>query len=261
MRASGRLGLRSVEQPVVRECQRLGLDLQPRAGPRPRTAATSTPPSAPSATAPICWAAAPGAQPRGIAGRSTAEQISAAVQKGGGRMPGFPNLRGSALRAVVQYVMTGASTGTLAAAGPRLSTCHTASRVTSASSTLTATGTARPGHAQRDRPQHRRVRLENPARRIPELVAKGMKNTAAKLRRPHRHRRRTVFIARTTSTANFARSTRYGQAALGNVMPSAAMTRPQPTKSPAVSTSSSPPPRQSPAGGTAAVYVAYALPK
>ena len=33
-----------------------------------------------------------------------ADQISATIQKGGGRMPGFPNLRGAALRAIVQYV-------------------------------------------------------------------------------------------------------------------------------------------------------------
>ena len=43
----------------------------------------------------------------GIAGRSTAEQISATVQKGGGRMPGFPNLSRQALDALVQFAMGG----------------------------------------------------------------------------------------------------------------------------------------------------------
>src|ERR1035441_10633899 len=54
----------------------------------------------------------------GIANRNTAEQISATGQRGGGRMPGFPNLRAPALRALVQYVMTGASQTTLAADAP-----------------------------------------------------------------------------------------------------------------------------------------------
>ncbi len=44
-----------------------------------------------------------------IRSRRTAEQITEAVQKGAGRMPGFPNLRPQALGTLVQYVMSGNS--------------------------------------------------------------------------------------------------------------------------------------------------------
>jgi quinoprotein glucose dehydrogenase len=40
-----------------------------------------------------------------LQGRMTAEQVTAVIEKGAGRMPGFPNLRAQALRAVVQFVM------------------------------------------------------------------------------------------------------------------------------------------------------------
>ena len=42
-----------------------------------------------------------------IQSRRTAEQITEVIQKGGGRMPGFPNLRPQQLRALVQYLMSG----------------------------------------------------------------------------------------------------------------------------------------------------------
>ncbi len=41
----------------------------------------------------------------GIRARMKAEQVTAVIQNGAGRMPGFPNLRGQALQALVQYVM------------------------------------------------------------------------------------------------------------------------------------------------------------
>lgn len=44
-----------------------------------------------------------------IKSRRTPEQITEVIQKGGGRMPGFPNLRAQALRSVVQYVISGNS--------------------------------------------------------------------------------------------------------------------------------------------------------
>jgi quinoprotein glucose dehydrogenase len=44
-----------------------------------------------------------------IKSRRSAEQVTEVIQKGGGRMPGFPNLLPQALRALVQYVMTGSS--------------------------------------------------------------------------------------------------------------------------------------------------------
>jgi quinoprotein glucose dehydrogenase len=56
----------------------------------------------------------------GIGSHRTAEQITEVIQKGSGRMPGFPNLRPPALRALVQYVMNGSSQDTAppAAASP-----------------------------------------------------------------------------------------------------------------------------------------------
>jgi quinoprotein glucose dehydrogenase len=54
----------------------------------------------------------------GIGSRRTAEQITATVQGGSGRMPGFPALRPAALRALVQYLMTGDSKESLAPAAP-----------------------------------------------------------------------------------------------------------------------------------------------
>jgi len=45
----------------------------------------------------------------GIQSRRTAEQVTEAIRKGGGRMPGFPNLRPQELTALVQYVMKGDS--------------------------------------------------------------------------------------------------------------------------------------------------------
>ena len=53
---------------------------------------------------------------KGIADRRTAEQITGIVRTGAGRMPGFPALRGAALRALVDYLMTGDSKATVAAA-------------------------------------------------------------------------------------------------------------------------------------------------
>ena len=45
----------------------------------------------------------------GIRARRTREQITEIVQKGAGRMPGFPNLRPQALRGLVEYMMSGGS--------------------------------------------------------------------------------------------------------------------------------------------------------
>jgi quinoprotein glucose dehydrogenase len=50
--------------------------------------------------------------------RRTSAEITGIVQKGAGRMPGFPNLRGPALRAVVQYAMDGESGARIAPAAP-----------------------------------------------------------------------------------------------------------------------------------------------
>jgi quinoprotein glucose dehydrogenase len=47
-----------------------------------------------------------------IRSRRTAEQITEIVQKGAGRMPGFPNLRSRALATLVQYVLSGNSAET-----------------------------------------------------------------------------------------------------------------------------------------------------
>jgi quinoprotein glucose dehydrogenase len=51
-----------------------------------------------------------------IKSRRTAEQITEIVQKGAGRMPGFPGLRPPALRALVEFLTTGESKQTAPAA-------------------------------------------------------------------------------------------------------------------------------------------------
>lgn len=43
----------------------------------------------------------------GIASRRSAEQVAGIVQKGAGRMPGFPNLSARAQRSIVQFLMSG----------------------------------------------------------------------------------------------------------------------------------------------------------
>lgn len=53
-----------------------------------------------------------------VKSRLTAARVTAVVQSGSGRMPGFPALRGQALNAIVQFVMDGESKTTAAAASP-----------------------------------------------------------------------------------------------------------------------------------------------
>ena len=52
----------------------------------------------------------------GIGARRTAEQITATVRSGSGRMPGFPGLQAAALRALVDFVRNGESKETVATA-------------------------------------------------------------------------------------------------------------------------------------------------
>jgi quinoprotein glucose dehydrogenase len=53
-----------------------------------------------------------------IKSRRTAEQVTEIVQKGAGRMPGFPGLRPPALRALAQYLIAGDSGEGMAPAAP-----------------------------------------------------------------------------------------------------------------------------------------------
>jgi quinoprotein glucose dehydrogenase len=202
----------------------------------------------------------------GIAGRSTADQISATVQKGGGRMPGFPNLRGPALRAVVQYVMTGASTGTLAAAAP--SPFDMPYRFTGYKRFLDSDGypaTAPPwGTLNAINLNTGEYAWKIPLGEYPELVAKGMKNTGSEnYGGPIVTAGGLVFIAATNFDRKFrAFDKDTGKLLWETVMPSAGNDTPatyeiagrQYIVIPAAG-------GKAPAGGTAAVYVAYALPK
>jgi quinoprotein glucose dehydrogenase len=54
----------------------------------------------------------------GVKARLTAAQITEIVQKGKGRMPGFPNIRPPALAALVEFVRNGDSTSTAVPAAP-----------------------------------------------------------------------------------------------------------------------------------------------
>jgi quinoprotein glucose dehydrogenase len=201
----------------------------------------------------------------GIAGRSTAEQISATVQKGGGRMPGFPNLRGPALRALVQYVMTGASQ-TLAAAAP--SPFDMKYRFTGYKKFLDPDGypaTAPPwGTLNAINLNTGEYAWKIPLGEYPELAAKGMKNTGSEnYGGPIVTAGGLVFIAATLMDRKiraFDKDT--GKLLWEAVMPSSGQGTPATYELGGrqyivVAAAGG----KAPAGGTAAVYVAYALPK
>jgi quinoprotein glucose dehydrogenase len=199
-----------------------------------------------------------------IAGRMNADQISATIQKGGGRMPGFPNLRGAALRAIVQFVSTGANNPTAAAAPSPFDMKY---RFTGYHKFLDPDGypaTAPPwGTLNAINLNTGEYAWKIPLGEYPELAAKGMKDTGSEnYGGPVVTAGGLVFIAATDFDRKFrAFDKDTGRLLWEAVMPSSG------NGTPATYEISG---RQyiviaaaggkAPAGGTAAVYVAYALP-
>jgi quinoprotein glucose dehydrogenase len=202
----------------------------------------------------------------GIASRSTAAQISATVQRGGGRMPGFPNLPAPALRALVRYVMTGDSQATLAAAAP--SPFDMKYRFTGYKKFLDPQGypaTAPPwGTLNAIDLNTGAYAWKIPLGEYPELAAKGLTNTGSEnYGGPIVTAGGLVFIAATLFDRKFrAFDEDTGKLLWEAVMPSSGNSTPasyeiggrQYIVIPAAG-------GKAPAGGTAAAYVAYALPK
>ena len=101
----------------------------------------------------------------------SAEQLTTVIRQGVGRMPGFPNLSPEAVRAPGRLPAGRARPRRAAGAktdGPghahRAPALHRLQEVPR--SRRLPRGRAAVGHAERDRPEHRRLRVEDPARRV-----------------------------------------------------------------------------------------------
>ena len=153
----------------------------------------------------------------GMASRRTRAQHRDVIQRGAGRMPGFPALSPEAVEGLVEFLQR---------RGPRrAAACCTASRRAispdrdavplhrlpeiSRSGRLSGRRAA-VGHAERDRSEHRRLRVADSAGRVSGAGGEGHEeHRHRELRRSDRHRRRAgVHRARRTSIGSSARSTR-----------------------------------------------------
>jgi quinoprotein glucose dehydrogenase len=202
---------------------------------------------------------------KGISSHMTEAQVTAMVQQGGGRMPGFPALRGPALRALVQYVVTGASQATAAAAASPYDLKY---RFSGYNKFLDPDGypaIAPPwGTLNAINLNTGEYAWKIPLGEYPELVAKGMKDTGSEnYGGPAVTAGGLVFIAATVADRKiraFDKDT--GKLLWEAVMPSAAMGAPAIYEAGGreyiVLAAAGGKSRE---GGNAAVYVAYALPK
>jgi glucose dehydrogenase len=116
----------------------------------------------------------------GIAERKSRADIVAAIQKGGARMPGFPNLQPLAVNAIVQYLTTGEDTPT---AAPVITSTYVKYRFTGYRKFLDPDGypaVAPPwGTLNAINLNTGAYAWKIPFGEYPELVAKGMKNTGS----------------------------------------------------------------------------------
>jgi len=202
----------------------------------------------------------------GIAGRSTQERVSATVQTGAGRMPGFPNLRAPALRALVHYVMSGDSpTASAAAASSPFDMKY---RFTGYKRFLDPDGypaTAPPwGTLNAIDLNTGEYAWTIPLGEYPELAAKGMKNTGSEnYGGPVATAGGLVLIAATIFDRKFrAFDKDTGKLLWETVLPSSGNSTPATYELGGrqyivIAAAGG----ESPAGGTAAAYVAYALPQ
>ena len=146
-----------------------------------------------------------------IAVRRTPQQVADIVRDGAGRMPGFSSLLPQTQAAVVQYVMSGETKEPVASAPAptELPVCvHGLPQV--ARSRWVSSGRTTVGHLERHQPEHRRVCLDDPARRVSGARRAGdQRYRNGKLRRSYRHRGRPCrSSARPTSTGSFGPSIR-----------------------------------------------------
>jgi len=200
-----------------------------------------------------------------VQGRLTAAQITEIVQKGAGRMPGFANLRGRALNSLVQYVLSGHAQPDAAPAAP--SPFDMKYRFTGYKKFLDPDGypaVAPPwGTLNAINLNTGEYAWKIPLGEYPELAAKGMKDTGTEnYGGPIVTAGGLVFIAAT----NFDRKLRAfdkdtGKLLWETTMPSSGNSTPATYevngKQYLVVTAAGGKARS---GGTAAVYVAYALP-
>jgi len=199
----------------------------------------------------------------GIGERRNTEQVADVVRKGSGRMPGFPNLPPPTLRTLVRFVMTGDAEATQAAPSIfdmkyRFTGYHRFvdpegyPAVAPPWGTLSAINLNTGAYA-----------WKIPLGEYPELVAKGLKNTGSEnYGGPIVTAGGLVFIAATNIDHKFrAFDKNTGKLLWETVMPSSGNSTPATYevngKQYVVVAAAG---GKSPAGGTAAVYVAYALP-
>jgi quinoprotein glucose dehydrogenase len=199
----------------------------------------------------------------GIRSRKTEEEITSVIQKSAGRMPGFPNLRPQALRAIVRFVMDGDSTAAPAPPSP----FQQKYRFTGYNKFLDPEGypaIAPPwGTLNAINLNTGEIAWKVPLGEYPELAAKGMKDTGSEnYGGPIVTAGGLVFIGATNFDRKFrAFDKDTGKLLWETVLPSSGNGTPatyevngkQYVVVPAAG-------GKAPAGGTASGYVAFALP-
>ncbi|HEY2016175.1 MAG TPA: PQQ-binding-like beta-propeller repeat protein, partial [Bryobacteraceae bacterium] len=200
----------------------------------------------------------------GVGSRRTAEQITDIVRKGAGRMPGFPNLRGQAMQSLVRYLVSGNSSD---AAPQQPSPFDLKYRFTGYKKFLDPDGypaVAPPwGTLNAINLNTGEFAWKIPLGEYPELAAKGMKDTGTEnYGGPIVTAGGLVFIAATNYDRKFrAFDKETGKLLWETVLPSSGNATPATyevngRQFVVIAACGN----KTPAGGTAAVYVAFALP-
>jgi quinoprotein glucose dehydrogenase len=196
--------------------------------------------------------------------RMKTEQVTAVIQNGAGRMPGFPNLRGQALRALVQYLVENDSKEAVSTGPPPYDLKY---RFTGYKKFLDPDGypaVAPPwGTLSAINLNTGDYTWKVPLGEYPELAAKGIKDTGSEnYGGPVVTAGGLVFIAATIHDRKFrAFDKATGRLLWETVMPSSGVSTPATYelngKQFVVVTAAG---GKSRSGGTDAVYVAYAIP-